>query len=104
MTYRIDDVFGAIADPGRREILGLLAGRELPVKDIAAHFDFSRPAVAKHLAVLERASLVRGRRTGRERVFRLTPRPLGEVRDWVARYERLWSTRLRRLKAQVEGR
>ena len=102
MTYRIDDVFGAIADPGRREILGLLAGSELAVKDIAAHFEVSRPAVAKHLGVLERASLVRARRAGRERLYRLTPRPLCEVQQWVIRYERFWKSRLLRLKAQVE--
>jgi DNA-binding transcriptional ArsR family regulator len=104
MPFRIDDVFGAIADPGRREILGLLARRELAVKDIAAHFETTRPAVAKHLAVLERAALVRARRAGRERLYRLTPRPLCEVQEWVTPYARFWRNSLRRLKAQVEGK
>lgn len=103
MTYRVGDVFTAIADPSRRAILALLAGAELPVKEIAERFDVTRPAVAKHLAILERARLVQARRSGRLRLYRLDAKPLREIHDWLAAYEPFWSTRLRRLKARVEA-
>jgi DNA-binding transcriptional ArsR family regulator len=98
------DVFAALADRSRREIVRMLAAREMCVKAIADNFDVTRPAVAKHLGVLERARLVRTRRQGRERLYRLDAAPLRAVRDWLAPYERFWSTRLRKLKADVERR
>jgi DNA-binding transcriptional ArsR family regulator len=104
MTYRVGDVFTAIADPSRRAILGLLAGAELPVKAIAERFAVTRPAVAKHLAVLERAGLVQARRSGRLRLYRLDAKPLRDVQDWLALYEPFWAARLRGLKARVEAR
>jgi DNA-binding transcriptional ArsR family regulator len=101
VTHSID-VFAALADPRRREILGMLTAREMSVKAIADNFDVTRPAVVKHLGVLEQARLVRTRRHGRERLYRLEARPLRAVSDWLAPYERFWATRLSRLKADVE--
>src|SRR5688572_8653729 len=98
----LGDVFGALADDHRRRILGLLGDREMSVKAIALNFDVTRPAVVKHLAVLERACLVRTQRRGRERLYRLEARRLRVVRDWLAPYERFWASRLSRLKADVE--
>ncbi|MBX9627858.1 MAG: metalloregulator ArsR/SmtB family transcription factor [Gemmataceae bacterium] len=92
------DVFGAISHAGRRRILDLLAEADRSVKAIAGHFAMSRPAVSQHLRVLLDAGLVAERRHGRERRYRLVPERLGEVRDWVARYERFWDDRLGRLR------
>jgi len=96
------DVFGALADQRRRDILGMLLTREMSIQAIASNFEVTRPAVVKHLAVLERAKLVRTRRQGRERLYRLEAVPLRAVHEWLVPYEQFWATRLRRLKANVE--
>src|SRR6267143_1868763 len=96
------DVFGALADQRRRDILGMLLTREMSIQAIASNFEVTRPAVVKHLAVLERAKLVRTRRQGRERLYRLEAVPLRAVHEWLGPYEQFWATRLRRLKANVE--
>ncbi|MBE7159505.1 MAG: transcriptional regulator, partial [Rhodospirillales bacterium] len=76
-------------------------GGEHSVRDMAAHFDMSRPAVSQHLRVLLDAGLVAERRQGRERRYRLVPEPLIPVRDWLAQYERFWDDRLQRLQTQL---
>ena len=91
------DVFQAIANPGRRAILDRLRKGEQPVLALAAPFDMTLPAVSQQLRVLRRAGLVRERRQGRQRFYRLNPEPLREVRDWTRAYERFWSRRLRAL-------
>lgn len=92
------DVFQAIADPTRREILDLLADREMPVNQVAEKFDMSRPAVSKHLKYLEDSGLLHVRREGRQRFCRTDPGQLAEVMAWVSRYRRFWSGRLDRLE------
>src|SRR3712207_3861562 len=85
------DVFAVIAHPVRRALLDRLretAGRDEPVRRLAAPFPASRPAVSQHLAVLLAAGLVRERKVGRERYYRLEPRRLREVAEWVGPYER----------------
>ena len=103
MTYRLQGVFSAIADPSRRQILDYLAATELTAGEIAERFPISRPAIAKHLKVLETNGLVVVTRRGRERVHRLNPEPLATVRDWVTRYDRFWTDRLADLKRLVEA-
>ena len=103
MTYRLEGIFGAIADPHRRAILDMLMRDERTAGEIARHFPISRPAVAKHLRVLERSDLIRITRRGRERVHRLNPEPLLAVRDWLTAYERFWTDSLNRLKLLVEA-
>lgn len=103
MTYRLQGVFGAIADPHRRAMLDHLAVADLTAGELAARFPISRPAVAKHLRILEDNDLIRIERRGRERVHRLNPEPLMTVRDWLITYEVFWSDRLGRLKALVEA-
>ncbi|GAA2227881.1 metalloregulator ArsR/SmtB family transcription factor [Promicromonospora sukumoe] len=75
------DVFGAIADPIRRELLLRLADGPARVVDLAAEHAVSRPAISKHLRVLSEAGLVRGTDEGRERRYALDPAPLAEVRE-----------------------
>lgn len=92
------DVFGAIADPTRREIFDLLAQRSMPVNEVAKQFDISRPAVSKQIKYLEECGLVTIRREGRNRFCRADPRKLAEVMRWAARYRSFWARHLDRLE------
>lgn len=93
------DVFQAIADPTRREVLKLLAQKELPISEITSHFSVSRTAIAKHLQVLSEAELVRGRKQGREKIYQLQPEPLKQLKQF---YDQFWTNRLSVLKHIVE--
>ncbi len=93
------DVFQAIADPTRREIIDLLAGRSLPVNEVAEQFDISRPAVSKHIKILNECGLVVIRQEGRKRFCRAEPRKLKEVLEWAAKYREFWSDKLDTLEA-----
>lgn len=88
------DVFHAIADPTRREIIDLLAGRSLSVNDVADRFDISRPAVSKHIKILNECGLVVIRKKGRKRYCQTDPRKLKEVMEWAERYRRFWNEKL----------
>ena len=81
------DVFQAIADPTRRDIIDLLAHQSLPVNEVAEQFDISRPAVSKHIKVLHECGLVVIEQEGRKRFCRADPRKLREVAEWTARYQ-----------------
>ncbi|MES1256960.1 MAG: metalloregulator ArsR/SmtB family transcription factor [Acidobacteriota bacterium] len=91
------DVFRAVADPTRRELLDLLAGGDLNVMKMAESFQMSLPAISQHLKVLREAGLVRERSEGRMRLYTLVPGPLEEIADWVGEYETFWQTRLGKL-------
>ncbi len=91
-SQREPDVFGAISHPARRRMLDLLIEADHSVNAIAGHFQMSRPAVSQHLRVLLDARLVTEQRHGRERRYRLIPEQLAPVRDWLATYERFWTT------------
>src|SRR5258707_13623869 len=101
-TAAAGNVFAALADERRRDLLEMLRTQEMSIQAIASNFDVTRAAVVKHLVVLERARLVRTRRRGRERLYRLDAVPLRAVHEWLVPYERFWATRLQRLKANVE--
>lgn len=96
------DVFQAIADPTRREVLRLLAKDELAISEIASHFPISRTAIAKHLHILSEANLVSGKKVGREKIYHLHPEPLKEVKQWISYYEQFWNNKLSILKHVVE--
>lgn len=97
------DVFQAIADPTRRQMLHLLGDREeLPVNVISGHFPMSRTAVSKHLRILADAGLVKDRKVGRETRYRLDPEPLQELKRWLAYYDRFWENKLALLRRLVE--
>lgn len=97
------DVFQAIADPTRRQLLSLLSRQEMPVKEISGHFPMSRTAVSKHLHVLSSAGLVRERKVGRETRYRLDPEPLQELQHWLDYFEQFWNNKLSMLKYYVEN-
>lgn len=96
------DRFAALADPTRREILALLTERDRTVKEIAACFEISRPAVSKHLRILRRSGWVRETKIGRERVQCFDGAALQSVSDWIHRYEQFWERKLETLKSLVE--
>ena len=90
-------VYRAIADPARRTILDLLRAGERAVVELLQHFEFSQPALSKHLRVLRDARLVTMHKVGRENRYRLEARGLRAVYDWVGHYEQFWNARLDRL-------
>ncbi|MFJ6568652.1 ArsR/SmtB family transcription factor [Streptomyces sp. NPDC091292] len=90
---REDQIFAALASAPRRELLRLLRERgPQPVQALAAHFAMRRPSLSEHLKVLRDAGLVSERRVGRQRIHRLEPAPLAEVRAWLDLYEPLWGS------------
>jgi DNA-binding transcriptional ArsR family regulator len=89
--------FAALADPTRRAILARLAKGEASVKDLAAPFDMSQPAISKHLRVLERAGLIEQGRQAQWRPRRLRAGPLKDIADWVGQYRRHWEESFERL-------
>jgi len=95
----LDTVYSALGDPTRRAILTRLADREYTVGELAEPFAVSRPAISKHLRVLERAGLVRRTRQGRLSRCRLEPKPLAAAAGWLEHYRRFWEERLERLDA-----
>jgi DNA-binding transcriptional ArsR family regulator len=91
------DVFNAVADVHRREILDVLMGGERAVGTIVDHLSLSQPQVSKHLRVLGEVGLVSSRAEGRRRLYRLEPAQLRPLRDWIATYERAINERLDRM-------
>ncbi|WP_437328162.1 ArsR/SmtB family transcription factor [Sorangium sp. So ce381] len=92
------DVFSALANPVRREILMQLRMGPRAVNDLARGFDLGRPAVSEHLQVLRKARLVREEPRGRERYYHLDPRPLSEVDEWLDTFTQYWKKRLTALE------
>jgi DNA-binding transcriptional ArsR family regulator len=97
-----DAIFRALADPSRRAIFERLTFGEAPVKDLTARFDISQPAVSQHLAALRSAGLVAERREGRLVYYRVEPKGLRPLVDWIAQYQAFWKERLTRLEALLE--
>ncbi len=91
------DVYNAVADVHRREILDVLIGGEKAVGAIVDDLSMSQPRVSKHLRVLSEVGLVSCRADGRRRLYRLSPEQLRPVHDWVAKYERAMNVRLDRM-------
>jgi DNA-binding transcriptional ArsR family regulator len=91
------DVFNAIAEAGRREILDVLMVGEKAVGAIVADLSMSQPQVSKHLRVLSEVGLVSCRADGRRRLYRLEPARLRPMHEWLAKYEQAWNDRMDRL-------
>ena len=91
-------VFRALADPSRRAIFEQLTRGEAAVKDLTARFDISQPAVSQHLAALRGAGLVSERRDGRLVYYRVEPKGLRPLVNWIAHYQAFWVERLDKLR------
>jgi DNA-binding transcriptional ArsR family regulator len=99
----LDRTFAALADPTRRALLAQLELREhVSVSELARPFPVSLPAIMKHLDVLSDAGLITRSKTGRTVTCQLTPAPMEQAMEWLARYERYWTEQLDRLAAFLE--
>jgi DNA-binding transcriptional ArsR family regulator len=96
------DVFQAIADPTRREIIQLLSKQSLNVNAVADNFDISRPAISRHVRILTECGLLVIRRQGRERFCQADLRKLKQVADWTERYREFWTKKLDALEEYLE--
>lgn len=90
----LDEIFGSLADPTRRDILDRVAREELSVNQIAQPYDLSLAAVSKHLKILERAQLVSKRRRGKQTLVLASPTALKDANDYLQEYRQLWEGRL----------
>ncbi len=91
------DVFQAIADPTRREIISLVAKQSLNLNSIADNFEMSRPAISQHIKILIECGLIEIKKQGRERYCAVKLQPLNEVGDWLVPFRKLWNDRFRAL-------
>jgi DNA-binding transcriptional ArsR family regulator len=95
------DVFNAIAEPRRRQILVLLRDGQRPVTELARELGMTQPRASKHLRVLREVGLVRDRKAGKQRLYGLDARGLRSVHEWTGGFERFWSGSFERLDAYV---
>jgi uncharacterized protein YndB with AHSA1/START domain/DNA-binding transcriptional ArsR family regulator len=96
------DVFNAIAEPQRRRVLSLLRQREYPATHLATALNMSQPTASKHLRVLRQVGLVRVRKTGKARVYRLDANGLRPISEWVGGFEQFWTETFSRLDTYVQ--
>ncbi len=96
------EVFRALADPTRREIIELLADEPKSIGALVDQFEMTRAAVAKHLHILEGSGIITVTPNGRERINNLNPAAMRPVADWLAAFDRFWDDRLAKLKTAIE--
>ena len=96
------DVFNAIAEARRRDILVYLAARERPVGDVVAALELNQPSVSKHLKVLRDVGLVYARRDGRQMLYRTNVEAIRPLREWMRVFEPYWRQQLTRIKERAE--
>ena len=92
-----DNVFRALSDSTRRQVLERLSKGPATVSELAEPFDMKLPSFVQHLAVLEKSRLVKSKKKGRVRVFEIAPQRFKVAEDWLARQRQLWESRLDRL-------
>jgi DNA-binding transcriptional ArsR family regulator len=88
------DVFQAIADPIRREIISLIANESMNLNAIAGHFDVTRPAISNHIRILHECGIIAIEQVGRERHCKIQPNSLKEVSDWAGQFQQLWEHKI----------
>src|SRR6202011_4328320 len=96
------DVFNAIAEPQRRAILVLLRAGERPVTELAQELRMTQPGATNHLRVLREVGLVRARKAGKQRLYRLLARALRPVHEWTGGFERFWNESFDRLDEYLQ--
>lgn len=95
------DVFQAIADPTRREIIHLLSRQSLNLNAVADNFEISRPAISKHIKILTECGLIAIRQEGRERYCDAQLNKLKEVAQWIEQYSQFWDKKLANLQSYL---
>jgi DNA-binding transcriptional ArsR family regulator len=102
-TAHPTDVFTAIAEPRRREVIAVLSdGQEYPVNEIVVRMKMAQPAVSKHLGALRKAGVVTMVKRGQHRIYRLKPEALKPVHDWAKSFERYWTHQIDEIKRRAE--
>jgi DNA-binding transcriptional ArsR family regulator len=96
------DVFQAIADPTRREIINLISAKSLNLNAVANNFDISRPAISKHIKILAECGLIIIKQNGRERFCEAKLEKLNEISEWVAQYKKFWEAKLDALEVYLD--
>lgn len=96
------DAFQVIADPSRRQMLKLLSKKSLTVNALAENFDMSRPAVSKHLKVLENGGFISMQGIGRERHCLLKQDGFNEVQEWIDYFDSFWASKLKKLQMLLD--
>ena len=94
--------FRALADPTRRDILQMLTTRDMTIAEVSDQFDITRPAVKKHLTILQEGNLIQVRTQGRERLNSFNPTDMAPVLDWLSFFDSFWDDRLGALKTLIE--
>ncbi|WP_291911618.1 helix-turn-helix transcriptional regulator [Chitinophaga sp. CB10] len=98
------DIFQAIADPSRREILHLLSHQTLTINELAENFDMSRPAVSKHVKVLSQSGFITIRDIGRERYCLLSQEGFQQLQAWVSYFDKFWQHKLKKLETVLNNK
>ena len=101
-TRTTHDPFNAIAEPKRRQVLEALGIEELSVNELVSKLRWTQPMVSKHLGVLKQVGLVKERRAGRQRFYRVDAAQLKPIFDWVSPFERYWNDKYDRLDQLLE--
>jgi len=102
-TPTTHDPFNAVAEPKRRQVLEAIGAKELAVNEIVKLLGWSQPMVSKHLKVLKQVGLVRERRVGRQRLYRVDAERLKPIHDWVTPFEQYWKDSFERLDDLLQG-
>ncbi|MBL8019287.1 MAG: helix-turn-helix transcriptional regulator [Leptospirales bacterium] len=101
MPNQLDQVFQALADGTRRAVIRRLSDGPASVSDLARPFDMALPSFMQHLSVLEGCKLVRSEKSGRVRIYHLTPEPLVKAEGWMEKQRNMWERRLDQLDAYL---
>ncbi|MGC1373995.1 MAG: metalloregulator ArsR/SmtB family transcription factor [Candidatus Sulfotelmatobacter sp.] len=97
------DVFNAVAESRRRDILNYLLTQEKSVSEIVDAMEMEQPSVSKHLKVLKDVGLVKVRREGRQMLYKVNPTGIQPLHEWTSRFERMWKHQLLRVKERAEA-
>ncbi len=98
------DVFQVIADPSRRQILHLLTKDRYNINKLAENFEMSRPAVSKHVKVLQKAGFISIQEIGRERYCVLSPEGFNEISNWLDHFDNFWNNKLKKLETILNNK
>jgi DNA-binding transcriptional ArsR family regulator len=98
------DTFQVIGDPSRRKMLMLLSNDSLTINSLADHFDMSRPAVSKHVKILDNAGFISIKDIGRERYCTLKKDGFDELQDWLRYFDEFWTSKLKKLETLLNNK
>ena len=104
MTTPTLDAFQVIADPSRRQILGMLTKGTYNINSLAENFDMSRPAVSKHIKILQAAGFISIQEIGRERHCILNQEGFNELKTWINHFDKFWNSKLKNLETALNNK